>query len=335
MLINFNHLKTFYNALIQKMKGFRGNWEQNDPVADDYIKNRPFYEESIVVNEPLNITWDGNTDGLMSVEIYGMLLYKISDIALTNEQLRNACLGFSDGEEWNTEEDWDWLSEESTEDVFNFDLCVVVVRKAGATFQGYTFPDVGIYFAHRGDDSFVSSFTTAESIEHTKTTIHKLDSKYLPDNIGVPDGIVTEDSLPVILENNLAPVAFTNSYNSLSSKPTIYTDVVRYTSQTLTDNQKTISRTNIGAASATDIEKLQKIHQHDGIVLTDISNGCKYLIQMKDGNLISRISIEHTLIDFNYTDNGDGTYTITSWKGTYNEEPSTEIIIPNLDCIIV
>ena len=35
------------------------------------------------------------------------------------------------------------------------------------------------------------------------------------------------------------------------------------------------------------------------------------------------------LIDFNYTDNGDGTYTITSWKQTLNGENSTEIIIPN------
>ena len=46
MLINFNHLKTFYNALVHKMKAFRGNWNQNDPTADDYIKNRPFYDES-------------------------------------------------------------------------------------------------------------------------------------------------------------------------------------------------------------------------------------------------------------------------------------------------
>lgn len=41
------------------------------------------------------------------------------------------------------------------------------------------------------------------------------------------------------------------------------------------------------------------------------------------------------LIDFEYTDNGDGTYTITGWKGTYNGEPSTEMIIPNYENIIV
>ena len=36
-----------------------------------------------------------------------------------------------------------------------------------------------------------------------------------------------------------------------------------------------------------------------------------------------------TLVDFEYTANDDGTYTLTGWKGTYNGEASTEIIIPN------
>lgn len=42
-----------------------------------------------------------------------------------------------------------------------------------------------------------------------------------------------------------------------------------------------------------------------------------------------------TLIDFDYTDNGDGTYTIISWKGTYQGQESTEIIIPNSRRIIL
>lgn len=41
------------------------------------------------------------------------------------------------------------------------------------------------------------------------------------------------------------------------------------------------------------------------------------------------------LIDFNYTDNGNGTYTITGWKGTYSGKPSTEIIIPNSNKVVV
>lgn len=120
MLINFNHLKTFYNALIQKVKGFRGNWNQNDPSADDYIKNRTH-----------------------------------------------------------------WVDDDGT--------------------------------------------------------VHKLDKKF----VDVPDDIVTEDSIYPILENNLAPVAFTNNYNSLSGKP----NVVQYTSQNLTGDQQAQARENIDVYS--------------------------------------------------------------------------------------
>lgn len=45
MPINYEAAKTLIKGLVQKMKSFRGNWEQNDPTADDYIKNRPFYAE--------------------------------------------------------------------------------------------------------------------------------------------------------------------------------------------------------------------------------------------------------------------------------------------------
>ena len=41
------------------------------------------------------------------------------------------------------------------------------------------------------------------------------------------------------------------------------------------------------------------------------------------------------LIDFEYTDNGDGTYTITAWKGTKNGVASTEMVVPNISNIIL
>lgn len=41
------------------------------------------------------------------------------------------------------------------------------------------------------------------------------------------------------------------------------------------------------------------------------------------------------LVDFNYVDNKDGTYTLIGWKGTYNGEPSDKLIIPDYACIII
>lgn len=50
---------------------------------------------------------------------------------------------------------------------------------------------------------------------------------------------------------------------------------------------------------------------------------------------ISEFDFAAALIDFNYITNSDGTYTITSWKGTLNGEASTEMIVPNNNKIIV
>ena len=45
--------------------------------------------------------------------------------------------------------------------------------------------------------------------------------------------------------------------------------------------------------------------------------------------------ITELLKDFTYINNGNGTYTLTGWKGTYNGVASTEIHIPNDSRIIL
>lgn len=49
---------------------------------------------------------------------------------------------------------------------------------------------------------------------------------------------------------------------------------------------------------------------------------------------VNIMSVEESLIDFNYTTNNDGTYTITGWKGTLNGEPSSRMIVPNSSKVI-
>lgn len=48
---------------------------------------------------------------------------------------------------------------------------------------------------------------------------------------------------------------------------------------------------------------------------------------------INVITVESRLIDFEYTKNDDGTYTLTAWKGTLNGEPSTELVVPDSNLI--
>ena len=46
-------------------------------------------------------------------------------------------------------------------------------------------------------------------------------------------------------------------------------------------------------------------------------------------------AIETVLLDFEYTNNGDETYTIVDWKGTLNGQPSTDLRVPDDNRIIV
>lgn len=207
MFINFNHLKTFFSALINKMKGFRGNWNQNDPTADDYIKNRTHYTEigevvvlplttltslevelqrPLVEGQTYTITWDGVTYESVAREYEGYIMVG-----------NNAIYSYDDGIETDTGEPFALEIEQGDT------VAYIYVLSEPRTLDS--------------DGSEVAQHTI--SIIVYEEVIHKLDNKF----IDMPDGIVTEDILYETLENELAPVAFTNNYDSLSGRPSVYT----------------------------------------------------------------------------------------------------------------
>ena len=50
---------------------------------------------------------------------------------------------------------------------------------------------------------------------------------------------------------------------------------------------------------------------------------------------VKEFNADLVLVDFNFTNNGNNTYTLTAWKGTLNGIPSTEVVIPNNSKIIL
>lgn len=74
------------------------------------LKDKPFGEETVVVNEPLNITWDGNTEGLVSIA--DTPFYKVSDLVLTDEQIKTATITLSDGLSLYIGDEWEMMVSE-------------------------------------------------------------------------------------------------------------------------------------------------------------------------------------------------------------------------------
>jgi hypothetical protein len=167
---------------------------QNDPTAPDYVKNRTHYEETTVVNEPLNITWDGNTEGLVSV---ADMVYKVSDIVFTDEQIKLMSETDSGGNYTNYSEMWDIGIEEGwivpSDDVT---ICggIAVARVDEAVGEMYgtsiTFPEKGLYFIGGEDWYNVASLISPEYFEQIKTVVHKLDKKFLPDDVATKADIL-------------------------------------------------------------------------------------------------------------------------------------------------
>ena len=232
MLVNFDYLKTFYNALKQKMKNYRGNWNQNDSTADDYIKNRPFYSEGvkeIILIDSVAST-ESNSNGTTTSIYYAFIedpnLKSFKEgqsytVALDN--VNYECTGFvSDGE------------------AADVTLGNATLFDSSHPSSNNDAPFVMVVFEGEGCMMILTEFGDHPVVVKTvEEVVHKLDKKFVP----IPDDVVSED--------DLADVAFSGDYWDLNNTPTIYNDVVRYNySQNLSTTQKSRARTNIGAGTS-------------------------------------------------------------------------------------
>ena len=432
-------IKTLYNALTQKMKKYRGNWDQNDPTADDYIKNRPFYTDGYItlIKNKTFITYE-------DYELCSPFAFKIVE-----------------GEVYKVI----WNGKEYE--------CIACIDRYGGTYIGniglmnegkYTGEPFFYDYMDYGDGDIEYFWCVKNSGTHTmsiyKQNVKKIDSKYLPENNNAEIEVAIDDlySYANYLEGSISSIptdvvryGTTQNLNT-TAKDRARTNIgaVGYESQSLSDTQKAQARTNIGAVSSDEVtgvvkhnvvqnltviqkkiartnidaidansvnEAINNVVEslRDGIAFIDQVNGYTYIACMRDGNFVTHIGIKSievstapnkteymigdyfdptgmvvvattydgttkevidiinpssyilegdtfveikyveggithiatvpittipfdptaALVDFEYTANNDGTYTITSWKGTLNGEPSTEIIIPNNSLIIV
>lgn len=170
-----------------------------DNISYNDLKDRPFYEETKVVNEPLNITWDGNTEGRVVIDEEGngeVLICKVSDLILTDEQIKKCWVTILadsstdtlpvEGDLWEIAVANGYVTEHVTAV-----QTVFFVRTAGAELFGVTYPEAGIYFtSYPNEKQYTHDIYSEEPIEQTNTVVHKLDKKYLPDDVGGGNALV-------------------------------------------------------------------------------------------------------------------------------------------------
>lgn len=214
MLTTREVIKTFYNALLQRLKKHRSDWNQNDPSADDYIKNRPFYTDEN--DKTVNVPEQKITIPSRRPYAVQLILPKLIEFVV--------------GQTYEVK--WD----DKTYSCVAFDLNGISAIGNRVLFGDGT--DTGEPFIMRiskaigfGEVAAPEAIGT-HTVEVTTTKVVTLDRKYLP-NLG------------------LAPVATSGSYGDLEDAPEIYYDVVRYdTSQSLAEDQKAQARDNIGAGTS-------------------------------------------------------------------------------------
>ena len=120
--------------------GQQSDYNQNDPDAVDYIKNRPGAYDKFF--EPVNITWDGNTEGKTSVTLNAnTAFYHISSDTPTAEQLIGGQMTIVNG---STIELTDKIVDFKDDVVSASEVCVIVLKEG--THNGIEFPLTGTYF---------------------------------------------------------------------------------------------------------------------------------------------------------------------------------------------
>lgn len=170
-----NYMKTVISGIKAWVKDaiVQSDWNQNDETNPAYVKNRTHYKEVQVVSEPLNITWDGNTEGLVSA---GSGYYKVSDIVLTDEQIQGCKVTDPEGTQYTVSEIWQYVTVSETAVISEL---FAVVREENAQIYNIVFPETGIYLVGT-ESSFVSALTSEEPIEFIQEKIVKIPSEFIP-----------------------------------------------------------------------------------------------------------------------------------------------------------
>lgn len=147
----------------------QSDYLQSDSEQPDYIKNRPFYEES--VTGEITIEWDGDTTGKTVIDVENVTYVKISDLTPEPEELLG-CTIAGNGETGTISEDM--ITDQRPDRPLIVVGGMACIFYSAFTEDGATF-EPGVY-TYVGVTSFIAQYTG------TITNIKKIDEKFLPEH---------------------------------------------------------------------------------------------------------------------------------------------------------
>ena len=144
-------------------------------------EDRLAYEDKIPVNPPVNIVWDGNTEGLVASSQNNF--YKVSDDIFTVDEFSQMIVTEKNGTEHNVNEYPDNVI--VTNGIISYvdaGPLIATVANAGPNPVGFpdTYPEPGVYFPANGSYTALKWFYS--------TVIKKLDEKF----VTVPSSVTSE-----------------------------------------------------------------------------------------------------------------------------------------------
>ena len=182
---------------ITRMEKFLKEYGGGSGPADwNTMLNRPFYEEVTETESPINIQWDGNTDGLVSA---AGVAFKVSGLVFSDEVAKTCTMTDSNGETVPLADVWDDFTGNGETLLGDLSMIgpVFICRTAGAEFDGAVFPETGIYFMLE-DGQYATSLTSDELVVQRTEVLKKLDPKYLPDTVATKDDLEAARSYVIL-----------------------------------------------------------------------------------------------------------------------------------------
>lgn len=164
------------------MGGADWNAAEGEP---GHVANRTHWVDREEV--PLNFTFDGDITGKETINTGGAMLVKVSNAILSMDDFIGATVTMSDGSVMEVSSDlvFDILGDGSLIGNDGF-----FAAQRNCMFNGIAFT-AGLYFVYMESDGFTmyTQSLVKEGATVMSEIVHKLDAKFLPDNIGGNGGV--------------------------------------------------------------------------------------------------------------------------------------------------